>query len=121
MTTSRQSADQYGPSVGDVRPEAGSSPGSSTKAVFSCDLDGKFAGCSPAFAKLLEYSPSEIANRNLFSLLLPQPANPKDKDQLRSAILASASAQQDYYSKLIALAKSGARVAVDLTATVLWD
>jgi transcriptional regulator with PAS, ATPase and Fis domain len=121
MPTSRQSADQHGPSVSNTYAEAGSSPGSSTKAVFSCELDGKFSGCSPAFARLVEYSPSEIASRNLFSLFLPQPANTKDKDQLRSAILASASAQQDYYSKLFAIAKSGASVAVDFTATVLRD
>ena len=120
MPTSRQSADQYGPSASNVYAEAGSSSGS-TKAVFSCDLEGRFSGCSPAFAKLLEYSPPEIANRNLFSLLVPQPANTKDKDQLRSAILASASAQQDYYSKLFAICKSGTSVAVDFTATVLRD
>jgi len=69
----------------------------------------------------VEYSPSEIASRNFFSLFLPQPANTKDKDQLRSAILTSASTQQDYYSKLIAIAKSGASITVDFTATVLQD
>ena len=120
MPTSRQSADQYGPSVSSAHAEANSSLGS-TKAVFSCDLDGKFGGCSPAFAKLLEYSPSEIANQNLFSLLLPQTANGKDKDQLRSAIMASASAQQDYCSKLFANPKSGTSIAVDFTAIVLRD
>src|SRR5215472_6906494 len=121
MPTSRQNADQYGPTVSNIQSETASSPGSSTKAVFCCDLDGNFGGSSPAFAKLLEYSPSEIANRNLFSLFLPQPANTKDKDQLRSAILASASAQQDYHSKLFALSKSGTSVPVDFTATVLQD
>jgi len=121
MPTSRQSADQYGPTVSNIHSETGASSGGSTKAVFSCDLDGKIGGCSPAFAKLLEYSPSEIASRNLFSLFLPQAANAKDKDQLRSGIMASASAQQDYYSKLFATSKSGTSVPVEFTATVLRD
>ena len=121
MPTSRQSADQYGtPAIASSSISVTRQPNPG-KAIFACDLEGRISGCSPAFASFLGYSPEELPSRNLFTLFLPEGNGTRDKNQLRNAIHACVSAQQDYSSKLLAQPKSGTGVTVEFSATVLCD
>ncbi len=121
MPTSRYIADQSATSaIADGNLAVTRQPHSG-KAVFSCDLGGKFGGFSTAFAAFLGYSPSELTSRNLFGLFTLESNGSRDKDQFRNAIQACVSSQQDYCSKLLAELKSGPSVMVELSATVLRD
>jgi PAS domain S-box-containing protein len=120
MPTSRHSADQSGTSA-IASCHDGATQSNSGKAVFCCDLDGRFGGCSTAFASFIGYSPAELINRNLLSLFIPEGNGTRDKDQLRNAIQACATGQQDYYCKLFAQPKSGAGVLVEFSVIVLRD
>lgn len=118
MPTSRHSADQSATSA--IAVDGVTRQPNSAKAVFSCDMDGRFGGCSTAFAVFIGYSLSELANRNLFGLFIPE-NGAKDKDQVRNAILACGASQQDYCSKLLVQPKSGVAVMVEFSAAVLRD
>jgi PAS domain S-box-containing protein len=91
-------------------------------AVFSSDLQGDFTACNPIFAQLLGYLPQELLGRT-FSVLFgnSEKADREDQKRLQRMILAGASAQNDFQSRLFAYPKAGGSLPVQFSATLLRD
>jgi PAS domain S-box-containing protein len=91
-------------------------------AVFSSDLQGDFTACNPIFAQLLGYLPQELLGRT-FSVLFgnSEKADREDQKRLQRMILAGASAQNDFQSRLFAYPKAGGNLPVQFSATLLRD
>ena len=91
-------------------------------AVFSSDLQGDFTACNPIFAQLLGYLPQELLGRT-FSVLFgnTEKADREDQKRLQRMILAGASAQNDFHSRLFAYPKAGGSLPVQFSATLLRD
>jgi PAS domain S-box-containing protein len=100
------------------------SAGASTApmAVFSADLQGDFTACNPTLAQLLGYSPQELLGRS-FSVLFgnSEKADREDQKRLQRMILAGASVQNDFQSRLFAYPKAGGSFPVQFSATLLRD
>jgi PAS domain S-box-containing protein len=91
-------------------------------AVFSSDLQGDFTACNPIFAQLLGYLPQELLGRT-FSVLFgnSEKADREDQKRLQRMILAGASAQNDFQSRLFAYPRAGGSLPVQFSATLLRD
>jgi len=103
-------------------------------AIFSADLKGEFTGCSPAFTQLVGYTPQELIGRNFGTLFLrPEKSEGKSeensgessenskREHLQGAILSAASTPGGHQSLLFVVPKSGTRVPVQVSATILRD
>ncbi len=91
-------------------------------AVVSLDLRGEFRACNAAFTGLLGYSPQDLRGRDFSTLFAStEKINGNDPSLLRKEILTVTSARGDYHCRLLAQPKSGARFAVQFSATLLRD
>jgi len=91
-------------------------------AVFTATLQGEVTGCSSAFTQLFEYSAQELLGRT-FSALFGSAEKPEREQQskLQQTILATACAQGNYSSPLVAFAKSGKSFPVQLSVMLLIE
>src|ERR1700676_1860689 len=91
-------------------------------AVVSLDLRGEFRACNAAFTGLLGYSPQDLRGRDFSTLFAStEKINGDDPSLLRKEILTVTSSRGDYHCRLLAQPKSGARFAVQFSATLLRD
>jgi two-component system, NtrC family, response regulator AtoC len=89
-------------------------------AVFSMDLQGKLTACDSAFSRLLGCEAKELLSKNFIELFAANETGKVDtSDELRSQILAAP--ERGYQSPLIARLKSGERLPVQFSATLLRD
>ena len=89
-------------------------------AVFSADLTGLLRGCNAAFSGLVGYSPQELLGRDVSTIFAVTEKMNGDRSLSRT-ILAGATEQGDYHSRLFAHTKAGASIQVQFSATLLRD
>ena len=89
-------------------------------AVFSADLKGLLRGCNAAFSGLVGYSPQELLGRDVSTIFAVTEKMNGDRSLSRT-ILAGATEQGDYHSRLFAHTKAGASIQVQFSATLLRD
>lgn len=89
-------------------------------AVFSADLEGALRSCNAALTALLGYSLQELLGRD-FSSLFESGGSGNKQAEWRRSVLADSPKAGDYRGRLIAQTKSGARLPVQLAATLLRD
>jgi PAS domain S-box-containing protein len=106
-----------------LRNDASEIPSSSGQpCVLYADPEGKFRACSAGMSALLGYSPRELDGRDLTSLFsIKEKASPDQQQEIRTRILAAASSDEGYCSRLFAQTKSGQALPVQLAVTILRD
>lgn len=121
MPTSPYSSDRAGPSAvlrADVAEDRSS--GVPEAVVFCLDTEGEFLAWNSAFMAFFGYSPAQLSGRDFSALFSSSEKNQtQGPGELRKKILASTSTNGNCHCKLLAQSKNGARVPVELRATLL--
>ena len=90
-------------------------------ALFLMDLQGKLTACDSAFSHFFGYEAKELLSKNFTELFAANETGKVDtSDELRSQILTAALAR-GYQSQLSARTKSGGRLPIQFSATLLRD
>jgi len=98
------------------------SPVSPQMAIVHIDLDGKFGACNAAFTELFGYTPQELARREFSEIFSPaEKVQNGNGDGLRRSIVVATSAQGDYSAKVMGQPKTGSKMPVQFSATLLRD
>jgi len=91
-------------------------------AIVHIDLDGKFGACNAAFTELFGYTPQELARREFSEIFSPaEKTQNGNGDGLRRSIVVATSAQGDYSAKVMGQPKTGSKMPVQFSATLLRD
>jgi len=88
-------------------------------AVFSADLDGKLTGCNSTLTQLLGCEADQLVGQNICDVFHSLDPRERDSARLQRTILAATSAQGQFTSDLLASNKSGGKLPVKFTATIL--
>jgi len=97
-------------------------PASPQLAIVHIDLDGKFGACNAAFTELFGYTPQELVRREFSEIFSPaEKVQNGNGDGLRRSIVVATSAQGDYSAKVMGQPKSGGKIPVQFSATLLRD
>lgn len=91
-------------------------------AIVHIDLNGKFGACNAAFTELLGYTPQELVRREFSEVFSPaEKMQNSNGDGLRRSIVVATSAQGDYSARVMGQPKSGEKMPVQFSATLLRD
>jgi len=89
-------------------------------AVFSTDLQGEFLACNAPFSRISGYSAQELKGRDLTAVFGAKgKAGGDDNFELRKAIVDATLEHGEYRSALLLRSKTGERLPVEFSATLL--